>query len=87
MNGRQRYQIRHAAGQYWLLDMEQKPGKYKAPLALNETGAMILESFWEQGDPKAAAKALSDEYEIGMEEALADVTDFLGQLKRQGIAL
>ena len=87
MNGKERYQMRHAAGQYWLLDMEQKPGKYKAPLALNETGAMILENFWEQGNPEAAAKALSEEYEIGMDEALADVTEFLGQLKRQGIAL
>ena len=48
MNGDRRYQIRHAAGQYWLLDMHQEVEDYKAPIVMNETGALILQSFWEQ---------------------------------------
>lgn len=87
MKGKQRYQLRQAAGKFWLLDMEQEAGVYRAPVAMNETGAMILNSYWETGDPESAAKALHDEYEIEMDEALRDVSDFLNQLRRQGIAL
>ena len=37
-----RFQLRHAAGLYWLLDMEQDAGSYKKPLAMNEMGAEIF---------------------------------------------
>ena len=87
MNGKQRYQLRRAAGKYWLLDMEQSAGRYAAPVAMNETGALILESFWEANDPLGAAKALSETYEISQEEALEDVNAFLDQLQKKGIAL
>ncbi|MBQ1849163.1 MAG: PqqD family protein [Lachnospiraceae bacterium] len=87
MSETQRYQLREAAGKYWLLDMEQKPGKYFPPIAMNETGAMILTSYWKKNDPKDAATLLSDTYEITLEEALSDVNDFLSDLKRKGIAL
>lgn len=87
MRGKEHYQLRRAAGKYWLLDMEQEPQKYKAPVAMNETGAMILQSFWEAGRAEDAAKTLSDTYEIDLEEALGDVKEFLQQLQAQGIAL
>ena len=38
----ERYQIRQAAGMYWLLDMEQPGIPYRQPVLLNETGA----AFW-----------------------------------------
>lgn len=87
MKGKERYQLRQAAGKYWLLDMEQSAGKYVAPVAMNETGALILENFWEENDPSKAAKVLSETYEISLEEALEDVNAFLGQLRKKGIAL
>ena len=46
----ERYQIRQAAGMYWLLDMEQSGIPYRQPVLLNETGA----AFWKllvQGKP------------------------------------
>ena len=87
MKGKERYQLRRAAGKFWLLDMEQEMGKYRAPIAMNETGAMILQGFWETGKEEDAAKALSETYEIDLEEALADVREFLQQLQAQGVAL
>ena len=87
MQGTKRYQLRQAAGKYWLLDMQQEPGRYRAPVAMNETGAIILEHYWEQKDPMDAARALSETYEIKLEEALPDVNAFLEELKRQGIVL
>ena len=35
---KERYQLRQAAGAYWLLDMEQGE-QYKKPFMLNECGA------------------------------------------------
>lgn len=87
MIGNGRYQLRTAAGKYWLMDMGQKAGNYRAPVAMNETGAMILEYFWKSGDTKEPAKVLSETYEIDLEEAQADVNEFLNQLRSQGIAL
>lgn len=87
MRGKERYKLRHAAGNYWLLDTEQKPGSYRAPIAMNETGATILQSYLQTGEEQEAAAILSKEYEIGMDEALEDVRGFLEQLRRQGIEL
>ena len=87
MTETKRYQLRHAAGQFWLLDMQQEPEKYRAPVAMNETGAMILEHYWKRNDPMDAARALSETYEISLEEALPDVKAFLEELRRQGIVL
>ena len=87
MEGKQKYQLRHAAGSYWLLDMEQKDGTYRAPVAVNETGAMILEHFFRTKDPSEVAGVLRDVYEIDFKEALSDVNSFLSQLRRQGVEI
>lgn len=87
MAKQQRYQLRHAGGKYFLLDMKQDPGRYLPPIAVNETAAMILNSIWDEGDPKAAAKMLSETYEIDEREALADVNAFLEDLRRQGVEI
>ena len=38
-----RYQLRRAAGRYWLLDMEQEGVPYRRPLCMNEMGAAVWE--------------------------------------------
>ena len=85
--GKERYQLRAAAGKYWLLDMEQNADRYRAPVAMNETGAIILKNYWESGTAEGAAKVLSETYEIDLKDAFADVKDFLNQLTRQGVDL
>jgi len=86
MDSKDRYQIRHAAGKYWLLDMEQT-GDYKQPIVMNETGALILENYWRTGSYEKTAEALAAVYEIEPEEVSGDVEAFLEQLKQQGVEL
>ena len=86
MKGTDRYQIRHAAGKYWLLDMEQAE-HYKKPIVMNETGALILESYWKTESIEQTAEAIGQIYEIDLDEAKADVKIFLEQLAHQGIIL
>lgn len=40
-----KYQLRCAAGKYWLLDMEQDGEPYRPPLMLNESGAYIFRQY------------------------------------------
>lgn len=78
-----RYQLRKCAGKTWLLDMEQTIGAYHAPVALNETAALILGSYLETEDLKKTAAVLQETYEIDEQEALTDVRDFLKQFHLQ----
>jgi hypothetical protein len=86
-HGKKRYRIRKAAGLYWLVDLQQKRGCYQRPLSFNETGALICERL-EAGDSNdGIAHYISSHYGIGLEEAKTDVSDFLEQLKINGIVL
>ncbi|MCD8014039.1 MAG: PqqD family protein [Lachnospiraceae bacterium] len=80
-----RYQMRHAAGIYWLLDMEQSGMPYVKPLPMNEMGATIWNMRRRGLDLDKIAEKLSDSYEIPVEQAREDVGLFLAELQRQGV--
>lgn len=81
------YQLREAAGRYWLLDMRQKGLKFKKPLCLNESGAY----FWElirQGKTKEQIIChLCDEFHLQQNEAKEDLEAFIEQLEEYNIIL
>lgn len=80
-----RYQLRYAAGLYWLLDMEQSGAPYISPVPLNEGGAKIW-SLIESGTSKAEiCEQLSGMYEIPLDQAQKDVHDFIEQLRSKHI--
>ena len=83
----ERYQIRQAAGMYWLLDMEQPGIPYRQPVLLNETG----EAFWKllvQGKPEdEVASVIASEYGVSREEIRQDVEHFLQKLRSQGVTI
>ena len=82
-----RYQLREAAGLYWLIDMEQPGVPYRRPVPLNETGAIICEMMMKSKDKEMTAKKLSEIYKIDQEEALEDIDSFLQGLAQQDINL
>lgn len=80
-----RYQLRYAAGLYWLLDMEQDKIPCKKPLAINSVGAYIWRQL-EKGDmPEEIVDKLSEEYQTDRDAMRQDVSDFLRQLEEYGI--
>ncbi|MCM1568699.1 MAG: PqqD family protein [Roseburia sp.] len=87
MKNADRYQLRYAAGQYWLLDMEQDGDCYREPICMNESGAFILEQYFLLGERTAVAQQMHERYGISVEQALADVEEFLQKLKEQEAAL
>lgn len=80
-----RYQIRYAAGIYWLLDMEQQGYPYEKPLPLNEMGAQIWEMMQKGLCLDEISKVLGKEYGISDEEIREDIRVFCGQLRERGI--
>ena len=45
MNTTKNYQLRQAAGEYWLIRMDQQRFVYEKPIMLNEVGAMIWQQY------------------------------------------
>ena len=80
-----RYQLRQAAGMYWLLDMEQSGCPYRKPVLMNAVGVRIWNRISEGWKTKQIAEELHTVYEIPCHEALADVKQFISQLQAQGI--
>lgn len=80
-----RYQLRQAAGMYFLIDCEQPGLPYRRPMTLNEVGARIWELLSEGRDREQIARILSEEYEVELAEVSEDVALFCRQLKEQKI--
>lgn len=87
MGKKGKYQIREAAGQFWLIDMEQSGENYVPPVGMNETGARIAEVFMETGDIQQCAGKLQEIYGIERQEAEEDAAAFLEQLRSRGIEI
>lgn len=80
-----KYQIRHAGGRYWLLDMEQSGLNYKASLSLNESAGFIYERLVQGKDVWQIAEDMSVNFGIGKKEAIADIDEFIRQMVKKGI--
>jgi len=87
MNEKGRYQLRKAAGLYWLLDMEQSGAKRQEPVVLNESGAFIWKQYESLQSETAVAEALSREFGLSVQEGLSDIRQFFQQLREQGMVL
>ncbi len=76
------YQLRYAAGTYWLLNTKQRGLNYIRPLSLNDCGAYLWRMLSEGNDKAKIVDKLCEEYGLKREEALGDVEDFLKLLNK-----
>lgn len=80
-----KYQLRHAAGVYYLLDMQQDGSDYKSPLKMNSMGAEIYTMLEKGFTREQIVHNLSTEYQVDEEMIRQDVATFLGQLEQFGV--
>lgn len=85
MESQKVYQLRHAAGRYWLLDMQQDGLDYKKPIELNECAALIWEWIHQGRTTEEIAQELQKNYGISMEQAREDTEQFVMNLREQGL--
>ena len=81
----QKYQLRYAAGLYWLLQMDQSGEDCLRPVILNECGAYIWNLSQMGNRLDHIVRQVCEKYGILEAEALTDVTEFLDTLHQQGI--
>ena len=81
---KERYQLRQAAGAYWLLDMEQGE-QYKKPFMLNECDAYIYRAYISGMSEDEIMQAFAKEYGLSFSCAQSDVGQFMMELRQQGI--
>ncbi len=79
------YQLREAAGSWWLIDMAQTGEDFRMPLRLNETGALFFRELYAGCGEKELARRLAPEYGIEEEELREDIAAFAAQLVANGI--
>ena len=82
-----RYQLRYAAGIYWLLDMEQPGVPYQKPLPMNETGAEIWHMLGQGMSVEDMAKTMSQQHGVSEEDVRQDIQQFLQQLQQYHITI
>ena len=82
-----KYQLRYAAGLYWLLDMQQSGESYKSPVPLNEAGAELWRKFAGGMSEAQVCGWLCEQYDLSTEQAQSDVHDFVEQLRSNDVAL
>lgn len=81
----EKYQLRYAAGEYWLLDMEQSGEHFIPPIILNRTGADIWQA-WQRGNLEEQVIAmLCEKYALNREQAREDYEQFRYQAEEQGL--
>ncbi len=75
------YELRKAAGLYWLLALQQSGEKYKPPLVMNGMGAVIFK-YRQMGDnEEEIIRKISSRYDTDPDTLRRDVISFLKKLK------
>lgn len=79
------YQLRGAAGKYWLLHMEQKGIPYECPLQFNAIAAEMWTMLEEEKNENQIVEYLTNKYKLSEEEMRTDFRQFCEQLEEYGI--
>lgn len=81
------YQLRQAAGCFFLLHMKQRGIPYERPLQLNSVGAEMWKLLQEGKTTEQLVEYMVKMYGIDAEEIKADILQFYWQLENYGIVI
>lgn len=84
-NYKSEYQLRCAAGSYYLLNMGQRGIPYERPIVINSVAAEMWMELVQGKTTEQIAEYLGKKYEVETEEIKTDVLRFCEQLKEQGV--
>ncbi len=84
MKIRSNFVLRNVADTWVVLSMGDSSVDFDGMLTLNESGVMLWKAMESGCDRDALVKALTDEYDVAAEVALADVEDFINKLSAIG---
>ena len=76
--------LREVAGIWVVLPLAEKVLDFNGMLSLNETGVELWKLLEQGSTREEMAASLADAYDVGLEQALADVDEFIGVLEKAG---
>lgn len=76
--------LRQVADTWVILPMSRDTLSFDGMLTINESGAMLWNVLQNAEEPSALVEALLAEYDVSLEQAQADVSDFIKQLAEAG---
>lgn len=80
-----RYQLRYAAGTYWLSDTNPEGSVIQRPLELNETATEIWKMLEDGKNTEEIAEFFSEGNEGQKKEIQNDIEQFIEQLRQNNI--
>ena len=84
MKIKENFALRQVAGTWVVLPLGTATLDFNGMLTLNESGLMLWHLLEKGSDTESLATALTDEYDVTYEQALADVREFVEKLNRAG---
>lgn len=84
MKLKENFALRQVADTWVVLPLGDETVNFHGMLTLNETGALLWQALEQGGSREELAAALTKEYAVSMEIALADVDEFLARLEKTG---
>lgn len=84
MKLKEEFVLRQVADTWVVMPLGQTSVDFNGMLTLNQSGALLWQALEKGGDREALADALTGQYEVSREEALADVDAFLAKLQQTG---
>lgn len=76
--------LREVAGNWVVLPLADKVLDFNGMLSLNDTGVMLWKLLEKGSTREEMATALTEEFEVGYDQALADVDEYIEVLKGAG---
>ena len=76
--------LREVAGTWVVLPIAEKVLDFNGMLSLNDTGVMLWKLLEKGSTREEMATALTEEFEVGYDQALTDVDEYIEVLKGAG---
>ena len=77
--------LREVAGSYIVVATGALTKEFNGIIKLNETGSLLWKKLSEGSDVDGLVSALTEEYDVSMEDAKADAEGFVSMLAEAGI--
>ena len=84
MKKRNKFVSRNVMGTHVLMPYGETSHRFSGMIMTTETGAFIWEHIEEVNSAEEMARLLTEEFEVGYEEALADVTALFDNFQKAG---
>mgnify|MGYP002517698684 CR=1 FL=1 len=81
MKEKTEYQLREAAGVFWLLHMTQTGFPFEKPLVMNACGALIWDCYAKGYPVDKISHIVQETYDIPEKQAKEDTQEFIRQLE------